>query len=110
MTERRHPPTDDLDSFWVRGLRNGSVVSLTWHHGSLTGDPPTVDLVEVEAELLVIGATDALARRSGLAVEPPATGTLLDDGQAAFAVIRRVLDRVLDVDPPWLANVRPAGF
>lgn len=38
--------------FRVEGSRNGSLVHLTWNGGVLTGDPPTIDLLEVEAELL----------------------------------------------------------
>ena len=38
-------------TFTVRGTRNGSLVHVTWTDGTLTGDPPTVDLLEVQAEI-----------------------------------------------------------
>lgn len=83
------------EAFAVRGVRNGSPVVVRWVDGVFSGDPPTVDLIEVELALLAAGADDPLVRRS---VDAPPSG--LSAAGAALELVRRVLDRVIEVDPP----------
>lgn len=92
-TVRLVSPAGDR-SFTVRGMRNGSSVHVTWHEGKLSGDPPTVDLVVIEAEMSPVYRADpALGRahaelHSGLADEP------LTDPESAYRLIASVMDRV----------------
>lgn len=95
--------------FTVRGIRNGSRVHVTWSNGVLTGDPPTVDLLEVEAVLAKERSFDPLVRElhagapEGFAADPLATAT------SAFYLIERVLDIVRDVEgdvPPGAGATR----
>lgn len=83
-------------AFEVRGVRNGSVLTLTWDHGHLSGDPPTVDLIEVEAEVMEISAADPFCLRDGSA--PRAADSRvrhpLERADTALALIRRVVDRI----------------
>ncbi|MCM3923629.1 hypothetical protein ND748_18405, partial [Frankia sp. AiPs1] len=51
------------ESFEVRGVRNGSIVTVVWDRGVLDGDPPTLDLVEVEADLVAESRRDPLQLR-----------------------------------------------
>ena len=81
--------------FTVRGMRNGSPVFVTWSAGRLAGDPPTVDLLEVEADIAAVAAGD-FAMDAGAA--------LLADPASAYRLCGAVIDRVLDVDPPDLAE------
>ena len=83
-------------SFEVSGFRNGSIVSVTWDRGSLSGDPPTVDLIEVELELSLVGRGDPNFIESGL---PVLDGDELGDPELALGVIERVLDRVTKIVP-----------
>ncbi len=82
--------------FSVSGMRNGSPVAVSWHRGTLSGDPPTVDLVEVEVELALTALTDPLVVRSASS-SAPAHVVTLDDPQDALALVRRVFDRVFEV-------------
>lgn len=83
-----------MTTFTVRGGRNGSQVHVTWADGKLSGDPPTVDLVELEAELVAVNRRD---RQSWSHVVDP-DGDLpqdpLLDPTAAWRLIRSVLDTV----------------
>ncbi|WP_261559043.1 hypothetical protein [Frankia tisae] len=94
------------ESFEVRGVRNGSIVTVVWDRGVLDGDPPTIDLVEVEADLAAESRRDPLQRRrdgSGVAaVEAAAT---VGDPESALALVVRTLDRVVQVTTP--ARPRP---
>ena len=88
MTER---------SFTVRGARNGSQVFVTWTDGLVSGDPPTVDLIQVEAELAALHPSDAQSwNRVGgfgdLGDSP------LNDPDSAWKIISSVLDTVSSVD------------
>lgn len=84
-------------SFTVRGGRNGSQVFVTWTDGDLSGDPPTVDLVHVEAELAVLHPDDAhswsAVQQYGALREKP-----LEDPEIAWHLISSVLDTVAAVD------------
>lgn len=81
-------------SFTVRGLRNGSLVHITWRAGEISGDPPTVDLIFVESDLSEVYRADphfggARAElHAGLAEEP------LADPDSAYRLIVSVMDRV----------------
>lgn len=82
--------------FHVRGIRNGSPVVIGWEHGELSGDPPTIDLLEVEAELAFAGRGDALVQRTF--DDRTADGDdPLADPCATLALMRRVIDRVTEV-------------
>lgn len=80
--------------FTIRGARNGSRVHVTWTDGVLSGDPPTVDLLHVEAEL---AATYPGDRHTWAAVAAPG-GSLpadpLSDPDAAWTLITSVFDSV----------------
>ena len=82
-------------SFTVRGTRNGSVVVVRWDEGRLSGDPPTLDLIEVEADLTACSGHDPLVQRTP-GVAHAGRGNL-HDPQDAFAVVCHVFDRVNDV-------------
>jgi hypothetical protein len=83
-----------LTSFTVRGGRNGSQVQLTWTDGKLSGDPPSVDLVQIEAELVALNPHDRL---SWAAVMDPGHSLPADplaDPVATWRLIESVLDNV----------------
>lgn len=83
-------------AFTVRGMRNGSLVHVTWVDGAISGDPPTVDLVEVACDILRESADDPLVRRmEDRRVERGADP--LSDAGSALAVIASVFDRVQQV-------------
>jgi hypothetical protein len=80
-------------TFTVRGVRNGSLVHATWTDGRLTGDPPTVDLLRTQAELVSVIRTDDVAARAypdlaGLPAEP------LADPVSAYRLIVHVFDTI----------------
>jgi hypothetical protein len=78
------------------------LVTLTWTNGVLAGDPPTIDLVEVEADLTRAAKDDPyVARTMGSTI----TGhgrDLLDAPESALVLIRRVIDRVTEIVPDHL--------
>jgi hypothetical protein len=84
----------DTVSFEIRGIRNGSIVTIGWDRGTLTGDPPTIDLIEVEADLVAVSRRDPLQRRRTGTADVPAT---LADPESALALMVRTLDRVIRV-------------
>lgn len=80
-------------SFTVRGTRNGSLVHVTWTDGELTGDPPTVDLLEVQAEIADSMHGDEHAARAfpmlaSLPAEP------LGDPASVYRLIVHVFDSI----------------
>ncbi|MHA6794378.1 hypothetical protein ACVGVM_12855 [Pseudonocardia bannensis] len=82
-----------MTSFTVRGTRNGSLVHVTWTDGELIGDPPTVDLLLTEAEIVEVLRDDDRAARAcpelrDLPAEP------LADPIGAHRLITYVLDSV----------------
>ncbi|EIV91554.1 hypothetical protein [Frankia sp. QA3] len=97
------------ESFEVRGVRNGSIVTVVWDRGRFDGDPPTIDLVEVEADLVAVSLRDPFQLRvdgvggaGGAAVAPT-----VHDPESALALVIRTLDRVVQVTTP--ARPRPSG-
>jgi hypothetical protein len=83
-------------AFTVRGSRNGSLVHVTWTEGgTLTGDPPTVDLLHTQAEMLATLRQDSIGRRAfpELAPELSADDPLADPVSAQH-LITHVLDSV----------------
>lgn len=96
MTDVNPAVRAETTSFTVRAMRNGSPVTITWTEGALHGDPPTVDLIDVEADLAVVGGADPIARRAGAGGGPvPVRG--LQEPEFALALIRLVVDRVTDI-------------
>lgn len=96
--------------FTIQGSRNGSRVQVTWTDGVLTGDPPTLDLLAVEAELTALHPGD---RHSWAAVTDPLGGLPADplrDPDGAWTLIASVLDSVTagDGDLPAGAAARLA--
>ena len=84
-------------AYTVRGARNGSQVFVTWADGVLSGDPPTVDLIHVEAELAALHPEDAKSWNqvggfSGLVVDP------LSDPESAWQLIASVFDTVTNTE------------
>ncbi|MCW2722458.1 hypothetical protein [Pseudonocardia sp.] len=82
-----------MTSFTVRGTRNGSLVHVTWTDGALTGDPPTVDLLHTQAELVAVlhgdpHAANAYPELVALPEDP------LTDSRAAYRLVVHVLDSV----------------
>lgn len=83
-----------MTTFTVRGGRNGSRVHVTWTDGKLSGDPPTVDLVQVEAELVGLHPGD---RQSWSHVVDPQRSLPADplaDPVATWRLIQSVFDTV----------------
>lgn len=99
-----------MTSFTVGGLRNGSRVQVTWSDGRLTGDPPTVDLIEVEARLAEESRGDPLSR-SLYALPGSMDDDALADPSTALILIERALDIVNQVsgDAPPVASPGPAS-
>jgi hypothetical protein len=99
-----------VTTFTVRGGRNGSQVQITWTDGRLSGDPPSVDLVEIEAELVALNPDD---QQSWSAVMYPGhalPADLLADPVMSWRLIESVLDTVQAVDgdvPPEAAAALP---
>lgn len=99
-----------MRSFTVRGSRNGSRVHITWTDGKLTGDPPTVDLVLVEAELALFHPED---RQSWAGIAYAGAGLSerpLSDASSAYRLINSVLDTVTGVEgdaPPDSIDAQP---
>lgn len=83
-----------MTTFTVRGGRNGSQVHVTWSDGHLSGDPPTVDLLEVEAELVRLHVDDRLSWAHVVDPQHTLPGDPLADPVAAWRLIQSVLDVV----------------
>jgi hypothetical protein len=96
MSEANDRVSPNATMFSVEGSRNGSPVSIRWSNGVVSGDPPTVDLIEMEAELVALGGSDPFAVRSG-AAEAGRSADGLADPVAALQLIRSVIDRVTSV-------------
>ena len=83
-----------MTTFTVRGGRNGSQVHVTWSDGQLSGDPPTVDLVQVEAELAQLHPHDRLSWSQVVDPDHTLPADPLADRSASWRLIRSVLDTV----------------
>jgi hypothetical protein len=83
-----------VTSFTVRGSRNGSRVHVTWTDGTLSGDPPTVDLVQVEAELAALHPEDRQSWAQVVDPEHSLPPDPLAEATATWRLIRSVLDTV----------------
>jgi hypothetical protein len=84
-----------MPSFTIRGGRNGSRVHVTWTDGALTGDPPTVDLLHIEAELVRVNNDDHLQSWSDvLDTLGGMPGDPLTEPAAAWLLIRSVFDTI----------------
>ncbi len=84
-----------MTTFTVRGTRNGSLVHVTWTDGRLTGDPPTVDLLLTEAELVASIHHDDHAARTYPELRNLPTEPLAEPG-AAYQLIAHILDNIRD--------------
>lgn len=84
-----------LRSFTVRGSRNGSLVHVTWTEGGiLTGDPPTVDLLYVQAEVLDSLRDDAIGVRAYPDLVRDTVMNPLTDSSSAHHLITYLLDSI----------------
>lgn len=83
--------------FTVRGLRNGSSVHVTWSDGKVSGDPPTVDLVEMGQQMAETSRTDPLSRSLYAGVLAGIDGNPLQYPATAFALIAREIDTVQEI-------------
>jgi hypothetical protein len=98
------------DRFTVSGTRNGSLVQISWSGGELSGDPPTIDLVLVEAMIARDQTTDPLVAE--LFHDAPDGFDLADplgDPRSAYYLISRVFDTIRDASgdvPPTRAHER----
>jgi hypothetical protein len=81
-------------SFTIRGGRNGSKVHVTWADGQLSGDPPTVDLVRVEAELARLHPGDRQSWSHIVDPDQSLPADPLADPAAVWRLIVSVLDTV----------------
>jgi hypothetical protein len=100
-------------SFTVRGSRNGSPVQISWTGGKLAGDPPTVDLVLVEAELAKLHPGDHQSWSRVTYADDALAEDPLGDPASAWQLIRNVLDTVTGVEgdapPDALERLRRSG-
>lgn len=69
---------------------------MTWRNGAVDGDPPTVDLIAMEVELVLAARTDPQFAGS-LALEGDVNGLILADPTLALRIIERVVDKVTEV-------------
>lgn len=83
-----------MTTFSVKGSRNGSKVRVTWTDGVLSGDPPTVDLVHVEAELAQLHPEDRQSWSFVMDPEHRLPNNPLADPAASWRLICSVLDTV----------------
>lgn len=97
-----------MASFTVRGGRNGSQVHVRWTDGVLAGDPPTVDLVEVEAELARTNTHDRLSWAQVVDPESRLPADPLSDASAAWHLIVSVLDTVQSAEGDLPAEAHAA--
>lgn len=81
-------------SFRLAGSRNGSLVHVTWTDGVLTGDPPTVDLLETQAEIVTVLHADKVAARAFPDLVAGTTADPLADPASAYHLIVHVFDTV----------------
>jgi hypothetical protein len=84
-------------SFTVRGSRNGSRVFVTWTDGQMSGDTPTIDLLEVEAEMIRVNPGDRkswgrLMNLNGLPADP------LSNPNSAYVLMVSVFDSIHEVE------------
>lgn len=90
-------PSAAATSFTVRGSRNGSLVQVTWDRGTLSGDFPTCDLVEVHAEVAGEGLADGHFRTHVSALYGTLPEHPLSDPVATYQVMTRVFDTIREV-------------
>lgn len=83
-----------MTTYTVRGGRNGSRVHVTWTDGTLSGDPPTVDLMQVEAELALLHPQDRLSWAHMVDPEQLLPADPLSEPTATWRLIQSVFDTV----------------
>jgi hypothetical protein len=86
------------ERFTVSGSRNGSPVTVTWADGALSGDPPTLDLLVVEAELARTGRGDRQSWSHFAEAAGPLPDEPLRDAAATWRLIVSVLDTINSVE------------
>ena len=84
-------------SFMVSGVRNGSLVTVRWDRGTVSGDPPTLDLIELEIEFARATRHDPLVQRTPGVVAAADGPDPLRDPEQALGIVCAVIDRVTDV-------------
>lgn len=97
-------------AFTVRGLRNGSSVHVTWTEGEiLTGDPPTVDLLYVQADIVRMLHQDEAGARAFPDLVEGTSDDPLGDPSSAHRLILQVFDSVREStgDVPERASPPP---
>lgn len=83
-----------MTRFTVRGSRNGSKVHVTWTDGKLSGDPPTVDLLQVEAELARLHAGDRQSWSHFVDPDQSLPADPLADPASVWRLVNSVFDAV----------------
>ena len=83
-----------MQSFTVRGGRNGSQVHVRWTDGVLSGDPPTVDLLDVEAEMVSVFPSERIMWGGQVDPQGALAANALADPESAWTLIVSVLDSV----------------
>ena len=89
--------TPTTTQFTVRGSRNGSLVEVTWKGGRLTGDFPTCDLIEVQADMARGAQGDPAYGRAVGALYGELPEEVLTDPVATYRVVEQVLDAIREV-------------
>lgn len=79
-------------TFTADGARNGSPVWVRWTEGELAGDPPTIDLMLVEAEAGIENMHDPMLEPSWA----ERCGRVAGDPLADPAFVRALIDRVFN--------------
>ena len=96
--ERKAEPTATTTRFTVRGSRNGSLVEITWDRGKLSGDYPTCDLVEAQAEIGATGLADPHFHDRFMQAHGELPDDPLQDPQATYRVMQVVIDSIREVE------------
>jgi len=92
MTDRAARPPR---AFTVRGWRNGSPVHVTWTEGGLlSGDPPTVDMLYVQADIVRLLHRDGIGARAFPELVRETSEDPLSKPESAHRLILQVLDSV----------------
>jgi hypothetical protein len=90
--------TEPGPAFSVKGSRNGSLVTVFWEPGSLAGDPPTVDLVLAQLEVVNACLDDEVCDPELGAIVRGGGGDPLAEPWSAYALLELTLDTIRSVD------------
>lgn len=95
---RHDQVTPTTTRFTLRGSRNGSLVQVTWAGGVLSGDFPTCDLIEVQADMARSAQGDPAYGRLVGALYGELPDEPLADPRAVLRVMAQVLDSIREVE------------